>query len=183
MAEINYKSLFEHMHPDFFEKEHIRNIPGGEVYSEMVLDPSSFDSGIYGKQFADNITFGKYNGDLTELHDAVEKVIPHWIPFFTEASEVYCGYVDGHIASFCMIEDMGTYEENGVTCKIGGPGCVGTLPEFRNLGIGLSMVRDVTQIFKKRGYDLSYIHYTGVPQWYAKLGYKTVLTWDRKGIL
>jgi len=183
MADIDYKKLFEHMHPDFFEKEYIRNIPEGEIYSEMVLKPDSFDPGIYGKKFAGNITFGVYDGDLNRLHDAVEKVIPHWIPFFTEYSEVYCGYVDGLVASFCMIEDMGTYEENGVTYKIGGPGCVGTLPEYRNLGIGLTMVRDVTNIFKERGYDLSYIHYTGVPQWYAKLGYRTVLTWDSRTIL
>ena len=36
---------------------------------------------------------------------------------------------------------------------------------------------------KEEGYDLSYIHYTGVAPWYAKLGYRTILKWDRHGIL
>jgi hypothetical protein len=45
------------------------------------------------------------------------------------------------------------------------------------------MVKGVTQILKEEGYDLSYIHYTGVAPWYHKLGYRTVLKWNKSGVL
>ena len=45
------------------------------------------------------------------------------------------------------------------------------------------MVKDVTKILKDEGYDLSYIHYTYETGWYAKLGYKVVLSWNGKGII
>ncbi len=67
--------------------------------------------------------------------------------------------------------------------KVGGPGCVGTLPEYRNKGIGLIMVKHVTQILKEEGYDYSYIHFTGVAPWYEKLGYKTTIRWTKNGVV
>ncbi len=67
--------------------------------------------------------------------------------------------------------------------KVGGPGCVGTIPEYRDKGIGLTMVKHVTRILKEEGYDYSYIHYTSEASWYEKLGYKTSIRWNRKGIL
>ncbi|MBO7531565.1 MAG: hypothetical protein J6T50_07145, partial [Lachnospiraceae bacterium] len=66
--------------------------------------------------------------------------------------------------------------------KIGGPGCVGTVPEYRDRGIGLTMVRNVTQILRDELYDYSYIHYTYETGWYSKLGYTTFLTWTGSGI-
>ena len=58
-----------------------------------------------------------------------------------------------------------------------------TVPEYRNRGIGLTMVKNVTEILRTEGYDYSYIHYTGISGWYKKLGYKTVLKWNGKGII
>ena len=78
---------------------------------------------------------------------------------------------------------MGEHELDGKLIKIGGPGCVGTVFGYRRQGIGLKMVQDVTRILKDEGYDISYIHYTGVAHWYAKLGYQSILKWDRHGIL
>lgn len=103
--------------------------------------------------------------------------------FFTGEGRVLCGYLDGKVVSFCHVENIGTYNINGQTLKIGGPGCVGTLPEYSDRGIGLTMVKKATQILKEEGYDYSYIHYTYVAQWYAKLGYETVLKWTKIGIL
>ena len=108
---------------------------------------------------------------------------PAWLPLFNEKSRVYCGFIDGRIASFCMIENMGEHMLDGRTVKIGGPGCVGTVPEYRKRGIGLMMVKNVTQILKEEGYDFSYIHYTGVAPWYQKLGYRTVLKWNKNGMI
>ena len=91
-----------------------------------------------------------------------------------------CGYINGKIAAFCLVEDMGEHTIDGKAVRIGGPGCVGTLPRYRNRGIGLMMVKMATQILKDEGYAYSYIHYTGVGPWYRKLGYETLLTWTKK---
>lgn len=103
--------------------------------------------------------------------------------FYNGKHRAYCGYVDGKIASFCLIEDMGEHVINGCKIKVGGPGCVGTLPEYRNKGIGMTMVKKVTQILKNEGYDCSYIHFTGVPLWYEKIGYKSSVKWNKNGVI
>ncbi len=66
---------------------------------------------------------------------------------------------------------------------LAGPGCVGTLPQYRKQGIGLEMVRRATLLLKAEGFDLSWIHYTHLERWYGKLGYKTVLRWNREGLI
>ena len=106
-----------------------------------------------------------------------------WIALFLFIIASATDYIDGRIASFCMIENMGEHMLDGRTVKIGGPGCVGTVPEYRKRGIGLMMVKNVTQILKEEGYDFSYIHYTGVASWYQKLGYRTVLKWNKNGMI
>ena len=59
----------------------------------------------------------------------------------------------------------------------------GTIPAYRKQGIGLKMVQNATAILKEVGYDLSYIHYTAVGHWYARLGYQTILRWNSQGIV
>lgn len=178
----DYEALFHEMHPGFFEKENIRTMNEEWTYEEMILRLDEFDPEAYRKTFDGSVSFGLYTGGPGELHAAVEKVIPQWVPLYDGKSRVYCGFIDGRIASFCMIEDMGEHMLDGKPVKIGGPGCVGTVPEYRNRGVALMMVKDVTQILKDEGYDISYIHYTGVAPWYSKLGYRTILKWNRHGI-
>lgn len=55
------------------------------------------------------------------------------------------------------------------------PGCVGCVPEYRNKGIALEMIANVTQYLKEQGMDISFIFYTGVARWYEKIGYETFL--------
>ena len=179
----DYEALFTEMHPGFFEKEYIRSMNEEWTYEEMILRLDEFDPNAYQKTFDSDVSFGFFQGSLKELHAAVGQVIPEWLPLYDEKSRVYCGFIDGKIASFCIIENMGEHRLDGQTLKISGPGCVGTVPEYRNRGIGLVMVRDVTRILKEEGYDLSYIHYTGVAPWYQKLGYRTILKWNKYGIL
>ena len=178
-----YEALFAEMHPRFFEREDIRSIGDESVYEEMILPLDAFDPEAYTRTFDGGVTFGFFRGAPDELFAAVEKVIPDWVKLYDGRSRVYCGFAGGRIASFCMIENMGEHLLDGRLMKIGGPGCVGTVPEYRKRGIGLVMVRDVTRILKEEGYDLSYIHYTGVAPWYSRLGYRTVLKWNRHGVL
>lgn len=173
----------ESTHPGFFENDHIKNLPEDWIYDEMVVLLEEFDDSRYQKDFNEHISFGYYEGDLDTLKKEVAKVVESWLDYYNGEDRVYCGYIDGKIASFCLIEDMGVHNINGRILKIGGPGCVGTVPEYRNLGIGLTMVNQVTQILKNEGYDYSYIHYTGVADWYNKIGYRTTVRWNSKGII
>ena len=176
-----YEDLFLEMNPGYFDRDYVKKVPENEPASEMLLCLRDFDRECYVKSFDDNVTFGNYHGDMDKLKEDVARVVPHWVNFFGEDSKVFCGYIDGRVASFCQIEDFGEHMVCGEKWKIGGPGCVGTLPEFRNRGIGLSMVREVTGILKEEQYDYSYIHYTYETGWYGKLGYKTFVRWNGKG--
>lgn len=176
-------TLFHSMHPDFFERECIRGLSEDWIFEEMVLRLEEFDMRKYEKALDASITFGFFEGNRKELLEAVAQVDSDWPEYFGGEDRVFCGYLDGKVVSFCIVENMGTYTINGQTIRIGGPGCVGTLPEYRDKGIGLMMVKKATQILKEEGYDYSYIHYTYVARWYAKLGYETILKWTKNGIL
>ena len=183
MDKKELKKLFELIHPDLFGRPYIRELPDDEVFDEMILPLGEFDEHSYEKELGSDITFGFYTGDTNVLKKAIAKVDEGWTAFFTDIGRTYCGYIGGKIASFCVIEDMGEYDINGRLIKVGGPGCVGTLPEYRGRGIALTMVKQATQILKDEGFDISWIHYTGVAPWYEKLGYRVVLRWNRNGII
>lgn len=175
--------LFNSMHPNFFEEADIQALPDKWIFDEMALSLDKFDPDKYDRKLDNRISFGYYQGDIAEIKRAVEKVDSNWPQYFTEKQRIYCGYIDGKIASFCTIADLGTHYINGREVKVGGPGCVGTIPEYRDKGIGLTMVKHVTRILKEEGYDYSYIHYTSEASWYQKLGYKTTIRWTGKGVL
>lgn len=176
-------TLFHSMHPNFFKNESIKNLSEDWIFDEMLLRLDEFDPHKYEKALNPSITFGFFEGNRAELLKAVEQVDSGWPEYFGEEDRVLCGWLDGKVASFCIVDHMGTHAVNGQMLKIGGPGCVGTLPQYRDQGIGLTMVKKATQILKDEGYDYSFIHYTYVAQWYAKLGYETVLQWTKNGIL
>lgn len=120
--------------------------------------------------------YGWYDGPIETLHEAVSAVDPDWVQYFTDPKSVYVGTVDGKIASFCIVDtDSDNYLSEALG-RVGMPGCVGTVPEYRNKGIALEMIALVTQYLKEQSMDVSFIFYTGVARWYEKLGYKTFLT-------
>ncbi len=171
------------MHPNFFKEDYIKNLPDEWIFDEMILSLDKFDPCKYDRTLDYGISFGYYQGDVYGIKEAVEKVDPDWLQYFSGSQRIYCGYAEGKTASFCMIADFGVYQINGRKVRVGGPGCVGTIPECRDKGIGLTMVKNVTRILKEEGYDYSYIHYTSEASWYEKLGYKTLIRWNVKGIL
>lgn len=174
--------LFKSMHPNFFEQADIINLPDDWVFDEMVLPLDKFDPLKYDRRLS-GVSFGYYRGDIAEIKKAAEKVDPNWPQYFNESQRIYCGYTEGKTASFCTITDLGAHKINGREVRVGGPGCVGTIPEYRRRGIGLTMVKHVTLILKNEGYDYSYIHYTSEAAWYKKLGYEALIQWTGKGIL
>ena len=183
IAVPDYAGLLNAIHPGFFEEPFIRALPAGKIYEEMILDVRAFDPAAFSLPVPQNATFGFWQGDRAALLAAVAAVDADWPQFFSADAKVYCGFVNGQIASFCIMEDMGTHGFAGRAARFGGPGCVGTLPAYRRQGIGLRMVCDVTALLRDAGCDYSYIHYTGVAPWYARLGYRTCLRWSCAGPL
>ena len=176
---MNYKELFNLMHPDFFKAPWIRDKSEDAVFSELILDLKKEGPSSEIEPCPENISFGFYQGDLKNLQPLVARVDEGWVQFYDGKNRIFCAYDGDKIAAFCIIDDWG--EVQGL--RIAGPGCVGTVPEYRKQGIGLVMVRKATEIIQKEGYDLSWIHYTHLGKWYSKLGYHTILQWNCKGFI
>lgn len=175
---MNYADLFRRLHPGFFDKPYIRELPEDEVYDEQIIDLRTWQEGAPVKCPA-HITFGFFEGDFAALQTAVREVEDDWVQYFHPGDRVFCAFDGDRVVSFCLLDDCGEYEG----LRIGAPGCVGTIPAYRKQGIGLRMIQMATAILREEGYDLSYIHYTYVGHWYARLGYKTVVRWNANGIV
>ena len=176
---MNYTKLFNSLDPGFFEEEKIRTLPREWVYTELVMDLRGELPDVTPVSDLNGITFDEYHGELARVQNAVRRVDEDWVQYFREGDRFYCAFEGKEIVAFCGLTDMGRFEG----LHIGGPGCVGTLPEFRRRGIGLEMVRLATQTLKQDGFDLSWIHYTHLADWYSRLGYQPVLRWNSGGLL
>lgn len=176
---INYADLFLTQHPGFFEREYIRSLPMDHVFDEQVLALRDYSPDALQIDCPAHITFGHYTGDFTALQAAIREVDEDWVQYFNENDDVYCAFDGERVVSFCMLDNFGEYRG----LRVGAPGCVGTVPAYRKQGIGLRMVQLATAELKAAGYDLSWIHYTHVGHWYARLGYRTVVRWNAGGIV
>lgn len=175
---MNYIEMFMQLQPGFFEKEYIRTLPEEHIFDEQVIDLHNWQEGAPVECPA-HITFGYYQGDIEALQAAVREVDDDWVQWFGKGDHVYCAFDGEKVVSFCILDAFGEYEG----LRVGAPGCVGTIPAYRKQGIGLRMVQKATAILREQGYDVSWIHYTAVGHWYARLGYKTVVRWNCKGIV
>lgn len=178
------KGLFMQMHPGYFDQVYIRALSPERVFEEMTLDLHAFSCDQVAIPMPQGITFGMFpGGDMSGLLHSVRQVGEGWVQYFGESDDIFCAFDGDQVVSFCLLDDMGEHLLDGRKVRVAGPGCVGTIPAYRKRGIGLRMVQLGTQILKDRGYDISYIHFTGVGPWYAKLGYETLLTWNSAGII
>lgn len=157
----------------FFEKNGFDSV--GEC-DEMLLQLKDFQMDSLKLHGSDIAEYGWYDGDIEEIKNAVLKVDENWSQYFTINSNIYAAKVNGEIASFCLVDINCQNYLTDKYGKVGMPGCVGTVPKFRNKGIALEMVAKVTEYLKTKGMDISFIFFTGVADWYEKIGYKTFLT-------
>ena len=176
---MDHRRAFENMHPGFFDEPGIRNLPAESIFAELIMDLRRSKPSPAPYPCPADIVFGMYRGEPSGIRDTVGLVDEEWIRYFGGRNRVFCAFYGGTIASFCILEDWGLQEG----LRIGGPGCVGTVPAYRGMGIGLELVRRATVILADEGFDISWIHYTGLRHWYEKLGYQTILRWNSKGIL
>ncbi len=176
---MDFVKLFDSMNPGFFDQTDIKSMPEDQVYAELIMDLRRASPKPVPYPCPDDISFGEYHGEIEKLKEAVGRVDKEWVRYFREESRVFCAFDGDIIASFCILEGWGRQGD----LLISGPGCVGTLPEYRKKGIGLEMVQRATNVLKKEGFDISWIHYTHLWQWYEKLGYQVVLRWNCNGLL
>lgn len=174
---MDYQQAFNDLFPQFFENEGIRAMPADHFCVELAmplageLPPAP--------ECASGYRFDWYRGDPEKLCRAVAQVAEDWVQYFTPENRVLCAFDGEEIASFCIVDDFGQSQGR----KIGGPGCVGTVPAYRKQGVGLRLVWEATRLLKEMAYDVSWIHYTHLDRWYGKLGYETVLKWNAGGFL
>ena len=157
----------------FFEKKGFSSVGGCD---EMLLrlDTYNFDeSKFHGHLCAE---YDWYNGDIDTILKAVAEVEENWVQYFDATSRIYTATVNGEVASFCLVTTDASNYLTDAYGHVGMPGCVGTVPRFRNRGIAIEMVARATQYLKDSGMDISFIFFTGVADWYKKLGYETFLT-------
>lgn len=142
--------------------------------AEMKRSLSDFSSENYDIPVPEDVEFG-ICPVCPELKAAVAAVEEDWVQCF-DGCEVFCGLLNGEIASFCILGDDETCLISDGK-KTGSVGCVGTVPKFRKRGIGLKMVALAMEELKRRGCEGCFIHDTNVYNWYAKLGCEVFL-WE-----
>jgi hypothetical protein len=132
---MDYARLFNEMHPGFFDQGYIREMPESHVFTELVMDLRKERPAVPAYRPPEGITFGVYRGSIAALREAVVQVDGDWVQYFHETTPVFCAFDGEAIAAFCVLSDWGVH--NGL--RIGGPGCVGTVPAYRGKGIGLEI--------------------------------------------
>jgi GNAT superfamily N-acetyltransferase len=160
----------------FFEK---RGYHADWTSADMSMALSSFDMTSLIPPPA-GIIFGyAVMSDAGQLTEAVASVIPSWLPYFREMTNVFTAKQNGQIIGFELLTlDSGrtpltegiTYDRNVRTGEIG---CVGVIPSKRGFGVGLNMVARGTLELIKQNCEVGFIGYTHLEHWYAKLGYRT----------
>lgn len=145
------------------------------MFAEMSLDIKDYHEKTVPIQ---NIEFSFCKGSIDDIKAAVAKVEEDWVQYFKSTENVFCGYCDGEIVSFCIIDSDVDCILSQDNIKVGSIGCVGTVPKSRKKGIGLRMVDLATVYLKNQKCDKAYIHYTHIDKWYAKLGYETFARFD-----
>lgn len=175
---MNYAAAFHKLFPGFFDRDYIRELSPEETFTELTLDLRTWTPAAP-VPCPDGVTFGLYEGDVAALREAVALVDEDWVQYFGESDHTYCAFADGEVVAFCLLDDFG--EAEGL--RVNGPGCVGTVPAWRKQGIGLRLVQNATALLKEQGWDVSWIHYTHLADWYSRLGYTPVVRWNAHGIV
>lgn len=52
-------------------------------------------------------------GELGEIREEVRRVVEYWAESYNGRHRIYCGYMDGKVVSFCLVEDKGVHNING----------------------------------------------------------------------
>lgn len=157
----------------FFQKNGYQSVGNCD---EMFLRLKDFHINNFTFHGHDIAEYGWFEGDLSEIQNAVASVDEGWVQYFTNPKHIFTARVNGEIASFCLVDTNCQNYLTDAFGKVGMPGCVGSVPKFRNKGIAIEMIAKVTEYLKEQDMDISFIFFTGVAKWYEQVGYQTFLT-------
>ncbi len=143
----------------------------GDTGVEMGMDLMDFTPLLPDTDIAYDFLKGRHD----ELTEAVATVDKEWVQYFSNDSNIYCGFKGDEIACFCLVDFDAQCIVSDNSSKVTSIGCVGTVPQYRRNGYGLKMVENATLISKEKGCTKGFIHQTHLEKWYGKLGYKTVI--------
>ncbi len=161
----------------FFEK---RGYQGEEITVNMAAKLEDFDAlklDIYPAP-----EYIRFRYEKPEEHEkllkAIETVEPNWAQYFSKPSPksriktlIAEDVRNGAIAGFVSTEpNAATFEHDSLIT--GSMGCVGVVPEYRKLGIGLRMVADGMQKLKEQGDQAVELTYIELTDWYSRLRLK-----------
>ena len=74
LDKVDWRALFDELHPGFFDRPNIKNLPAGRVYEEMALDLRAFSPQALEIPAPGDLSFGLYAGDLEALRRQVARV-------------------------------------------------------------------------------------------------------------
>ena len=171
-----YAKVFNEVYPNFFEKKDIRSLSEDHIFYELVFDLTDGDRLL--KYDKPKINVELRMCDAHKIKDAVALVNENWVKYFKRGTKACCLYCNNRLVSFCLIE---TKEVNG--SHIGFIGCLGTLPDYRNNGCASYLISYITATMYSAEYDLVWIHYTYLDEWFSDIGFETVLEWNCRGLL
>jgi beta-N-acetylhexosaminidase len=124
-------------------------------------------------------------GDADAVLGFERALFPLWAPHFERA--IHAGALDdvllarddgGRIVGTALVLDPRAPWRNPFVWDrllgelTGGPGTVGVAPDARDRGVGLALAARATELLRERGLHRSYVGWTWLVDWYAKLGYQ-----------
>lgn len=161
----------------FFEK---RGYHGEEITVNMAAVLEDFDASKLDIYPAPEYIRFRYEKpeEHEKLLKAIEAVEPNWVQYFSKPSTksriktlIAEDIRNGAIAGFVTTEpNAATFEHDSLIT--GSMGCVGVVPEYRRLGIGLRMVANGMQRLKEQGDQAVELTYIVLTDWYSRLGLK-----------
>jgi beta-N-acetylhexosaminidase len=123
------------------------------------------------------------SSDVTELLKFEKHHFPNWYQFFELAAKAKRfqeillvrdshNSIIGTALSSSQSSAKTVLWQELIDQGCGTIGCLGVAEPARERGVGLSIADQATELLKNRGFNLSYLGWTWLVDWYGKLGYK-----------
>lgn len=115
--------------------------------------------------------------------------MPDWQPYYAQAAAEGRGQDillarrsdHGEILGACLVESPYSRWAQRFEQPLGAPGCILTAESARGQGIGMAITDRAAEILQARGCRTSFLGWTGLVDWYGKLGYRVwqeyVMSW------
>ncbi len=154
---------------EFFEKHGYKS---DFVSVNMNLETENYDIAALDIPIPENVTY-RYarESELDKVIAAVKTVIPEWAKCYENTEDkILIAECENEIAAFELLNEYGGVFTKG-NIKHGCIGCVGTVPKYRNRGIGLYMTAYGVDLLKTEGCESIQLLYVERVKWYGKLGF------------